>query len=57
MGRVIKDNEKRPVYQNTTDFGSTFNKHPENYEKFYQISENKASYSRPMKADPVETIR
>ena len=24
MGRVIKDNAKREVYMNNTDFGSTF---------------------------------
>ncbi len=24
MGRIIKDNEKRTVYMNNTDFGSTF---------------------------------
>lgn len=45
MTAVLKD-PSRDVYQNNTDFGSTFTKHPKNYHQFYDMSEYKGNFAQ-----------
>ncbi len=44
MAAVLKE-PAREVYQNNTDFASTFTKHPANYHQFYDLTEYKGNFA------------